>query len=79
MNRFHAAGFSDPDGPPVEVVIQEVVMSVVMPVATRRPAADLELASDVVQEFTKTISREIYLVPVDSPELNGASADEEVD
>jgi hypothetical protein len=79
MNRFHAAGFSGPDAPPVEVVILEVVMSVVTPVAARRPAAELELASAVVEEFTKTISGEIYLVPVDSPELSGASTDEEVD
>jgi hypothetical protein len=79
MQRYHAAGLSDPDGPPVEVVIQEIVMGVVMPVAVRRPAAELELASRVVEEFTKTISREILLVPVDSPDLNGAGADEEVD
>jgi len=54
-------------------------MGVVMPVAVRRPAAELELAIRVVEEFTKTISREILLVPVDSPDLNGAGADEEVD
>jgi hypothetical protein len=79
MQRFHAAGLSDPAAPPVEVVIQELVLSVVMPVAVRWPARDLELASAVVEKFTKTISHEILLVPVDSPDLNGASTDEEVD
>jgi hypothetical protein len=79
MQRSQAAGLSDPGAPPVEVVIQEIVMSVVMPVAARRPAAELELASAVVEEFTKTISREILLVPADSPGLNGGAPDEEVD
>jgi hypothetical protein len=76
MRRYHAAGLSDPDSPPVEVIIQEIVMSVVMPVAAKRPARELELASRIVEEFTKTISREILLVAVDAPDLDGAGADE---
>jgi len=76
MRRYHAPGLSHPDSPPVEVIVQEIVMSVVMPVAAKRPARELELASRIVEEFTKTISREILLVAVDAPDLDGAGADE---
>jgi hypothetical protein len=65
MERFTAARLSDLDGPPIEVILHEVVKGVVMPVAANRRRADLEVAAAVVDEFANAMSSEILLV---SPE-----------
>jgi hypothetical protein len=63
MRGLYREGHSEPAFPPVEVLIQELVTSIVMPVASARPPAELELASAIVEDFTEAIQEEMRKVP----------------
>jgi hypothetical protein len=63
MRGLYRGGHSEPAIPPVEVLIQELVTSIVMPVAAPRPATELELASAILEEFTEAIQEEMRKLP----------------
>jgi hypothetical protein len=80
MNGFCGARRSDPDAPPIEVLIHGLVTDMVEPLAANRGLVELETASSVIEDFTRMVVEEMRRVPgVNVNDLRGAGADEEVD
>lgn len=65
MTRFHDAGHSHPDAPPIDVVLTGLLRDVLAPLTDKCGRSDIEIATAVLRSASERISEEILLVNPD--------------
>jgi hypothetical protein len=71
MTAFHAAGYSSPDAPPVEIVLSGLLTEMLEPLLERHGRGQLKAAARVLDEAGELICSELYLVDAEALESDG--------
>jgi hypothetical protein len=65
MARFHDAGHSHPDAPPIDVVLRGLLCDVLTPLTDKCGHSEIGIATAVLRNASERISEEILLVNPD--------------
>ena len=75
MARFSASGLSEPEAPPVDVVLHGLLGDVIRPTVRGRSSSDVRATTAMLAEVSQSITEEIYLVPPGTADSWRASED----
>jgi hypothetical protein len=75
MVASQASGRCAPDAPPIDVVLHQLLRGVLEPLVKTHPPSKTRQTTSMLKSITKTISEEIFLVPLGDDDDHGGGDD----
>jgi hypothetical protein len=78
MVASQSSGRTAPDAPPIPVVLHELLRGVLEPLVKTLAPSKIRQTTTMLEAITKTISEEIFLVPLDDDDDHGDAWEEQL-